>query len=51
MQILFSLSSFRDYQVGSSISGLLEDIKRSSTSAITSTYVQNLGLSSYIFVR
>ena len=50
MQILFSLSSFHDYQVGSSISGLLEDIKRSSTSAIT-TYVQNLELSSYIFVR
>ena len=49
MQILFSLYSFHDNQVASLISGLLEDIKRSSTSVITSTYVQNIRLSNYVF--
>ena len=32
------------------ISGPLEDIKSSATSIITSKYVQNLGLSNYVFV-
>lgn len=31
------------------ISGLLEDIKHSSTSVVSSTYVQNVGLSNYVF--
>ena len=56
MEILFSLSSSQNYvqqssydnQKGVLIKGLLQDIKLSKTSVITSKYVQNLGPSNHV---